>query len=239
MNLFAVDIGNTSVKVAPGGEWTKVRVFPSLAEAADFVGKQGAEGVAFCTTRSLAPQEMELVRGWRELRYTPEMAPWVRYLTPESLGPDRLAAVIAVRALFPGECVLVADAGTALTLDVVDARGVFRGGNISAGLNMRLDALHGGTSRLPRIEAEGGCPQFGRDTASALRAGAEWGMVYEVAGAARSARKEWGGVRVVLTGGDADLLKPMLEVCLDGFKLSCVPGLVLNGIIDYYLNHEI
>ena len=74
--------------------------------------------------------------------------------------------------MFPGRRCVIVDAGTALTLDLMSAAPEFRGGNISAGLKMRLRALHIFTGRLPQVEAAGRLPEIGDDTETALRCGA-------------------------------------------------------------------
>ena len=70
------------------------------------------------------------------------------YKTPETLGKDRLAAIVGAYSLFPGKDILVFDAGTALTIDFIDKDGNYHGGNISPGLNMRFRALHDYTQKI-------------------------------------------------------------------------------------------
>ena len=80
------------------------------------------------------------------------------YETPETLGYDRMAAVVAANDQFPGKDILVIDAGTCITYEFIDSLGQYHGGNISPGLWMRLKALHQFTGRLPLINAEGRLP---------------------------------------------------------------------------------
>ena len=80
------------------------------------------------------------------------------YETPETLGYDRMAAVVAAHDQFPGKDILVIDAGTCITYEFVDSLGQYHGGNISPGLWMRLKALHQFTGRLPLVHAEGRMP---------------------------------------------------------------------------------
>ncbi|NLJ44913.1 MAG: type III pantothenate kinase, partial [Bacteroidales bacterium] len=70
------------------------------------------------------------------------------YRTPETLGPDRIAAVAGAYYLYPGRNVLVIDAGSAVTYDFLSGKS-YKGGNISPGLNMRFKALHKFTDKLP------------------------------------------------------------------------------------------
>jgi type III pantothenate kinase len=73
------------------------------------------------------------------------------YKTPETLGKDRLAAAVAGCNQFPGKPVLIINAGTALTYDLVTEQGEYLGGSISPGMQMRFRALHTFTRQLPLL----------------------------------------------------------------------------------------
>src|ERR1700694_2044894 len=90
------------------------------------------------------------------------------YLTPETLGLDRLAAVIGVYYLYPGKNSMIIDGGTCITYDSVDAGGNYFGGSISPGLNMRYKALNYYTGKLPLIATDDKFDNdYGDDTTSA------------------------------------------------------------------------
>ena len=125
------------------------------------------------------------------------------YHTPETLGKDRLAAICGAQALFPGTNCLVVDAGTCITIDVLDARGVFRGGNISPGLQMRLRAMHEFTARLPRPARLWPADWLGHSTEHALQNGALQGALLELQGYIGACRARFGHLNVLLTGGDS------------------------------------
>ncbi|MBP6662605.1 MAG: type III pantothenate kinase, partial [Paludibacter sp.] len=74
-----------------------------------------------------------------------------KYETPHTLGKDRLAAIVGAVYLEPETDLLIVDAGTAITYDLVDANGVYWGGNIAPGLSMRLRSLHEFTQKLPLV----------------------------------------------------------------------------------------
>ena len=74
----------------------------------------------------------------------------IEYETPETLGTDRIAGVAGAFNLFPQSELLVIDAGTAITYDFL-SEGIYRGGNISPGLNMRFRALNKFTGKLPLV----------------------------------------------------------------------------------------
>ncbi|MDO9633801.1 MAG: type III pantothenate kinase, partial [Paludibacter sp.] len=100
------------------------------------------------------------------------------YRTPETLGKDRLAAVIGAASIQPDTDLLVIDAGTAITYDFIDASGIYHGGNIAPGLELRLKSLHENTQKLPWVDIEAEIDFLGNDTLSAMQAGALYGVVF-------------------------------------------------------------
>jgi len=152
-----------------------------------------------------------------------------RYARPTQLGPDRWASLVAawrrstMTDLFPPACVVV-NAGTAVTIDALDADGVFRGGLILPGMRLMQQSLAENTSGL-RV-APGEFREFPDNTADAMFSGA----VQAVCGAIEQMRREIdtnpATVRCYLAGGTAPEigrhLKPPVEV---------VDNLVLEGVL--------
>ena len=104
----------------------------------------------------------------------------IGYATPETLGFDRIAICVGAKSYYPGASLLVIDSGTCITYNYVSAEGVFLGGNISPGLEMRFNGLHRFTARLPLVtptETYGG---IGQSTEEAIRNGVMSGMLFEV-----------------------------------------------------------
>ncbi len=143
-------------------------------------------------------------------------------------GHDRLLCALGAWNRTEQACVVV-DAGTAVTVDFVDAEGVFRGGVIAAGLNMSLRALHEQTSALPLLRFDASAlPEgpFGRDTAEAMREGARAGIVGLVhLMIDRYALHAGTYPQVVATGGDAVMLFEN-----DELVEHIVPDLQLMGL---------
>jgi type III pantothenate kinase len=131
----------------------------------------------------------------------------------------------------PGEAVLVADAGTAVTVDLV-ADGHFRGGNISPGLKLRFRSLNAFTSRLPLVGAEGELPVWGHDTTTAIRAGVVRGLVAELRAAFEAAAAGHDALRMTLTGGDAEILAPLLSQA--GVPVSVDSQAVGRGLVRIF-----
>ena len=124
-----------------------------------------------------------------------------KYHTPKSLGADRLAAAVAAAWLQPGRNVLIVDIGTCITYDFVNAKGEYRGGNISPGPDIRFRALKHFTSRLPLVDREGPTPTMGDTTETAIRSGVILGAEYEIEGYVRRFREKYPDLIVYLTGG--------------------------------------
>lgn len=74
-----------------------------------------------------------------------------KYKTPETLGPDRIAAVVGANNLYPGKDILVIDAGTCITYDFINSDNEYLVGSISPGIKLRFNALYNFTDKLPLI----------------------------------------------------------------------------------------
>ena len=155
----------------------------------------------------------------------------IDYDDPARIGVDRLAAAAAAHRATPaGRAAVVVDAGTALTVDAIDAEGTFRGGAIAPGLRLGLNALSSGTSFLPQVELAPTTPLLGKNTTDGLCSGALHGSAALVEGlCARMATALDNPVAIFLTGGDAPLLQPHIAAVH-----TCDSDLVLRGLVLAY-----
>lgn len=144
------------------------------------------------------------------------------------LGADRVAAFLGAEQIFPKTAKLIVDCGTAITIDVVSAKGSFEGGNISLGLYSRMKALADYTSLLPLVETLEIKTFFGENTVGAIATGALNGVVGEIIYDYQLALKNFGIQKVVLTGGDSEILVPILKE--NGITVEYDPYLVARGI---------
>ena len=155
------------------------------------------------------------------------------YKTPVTLGVDRLAAAIGASCLFPGENLLIIDAGTAITYDLVTKNNEYLGGNISPGLNMRFKALNHFTGKLPLVTPQMEFQTLGRDTESAIRAGVQLGLIFEVEQTIRYFSTKYTKLKVILTGGDAGFFDKILKnTIFVQFNLALFG---LNKVLEYNL----
>jgi len=122
---------------------------------------------------------------------------------PSSLGADRALNCIAAHHMFGGDMIVV-DCGTATKAEAVEYNGAYKGGIITPGINLSLDALVGKTAKLPRIAI--GAPAtrsvIGRNTEDQMQIGVFWGYVAMMEGLIARMKKEVGRpTKVVATGG--------------------------------------
>ena len=153
------------------------------------------------------------------------------YQTPQTLGTDRLAAVVGAHAIYPDKDVLVIDAGTCITYDFVDKNGSYMGGNISPGLKMRFAALHHFTGKLPLIDDKGDTPTIGYSTETAMRSGVVNGIRNEMAGYIHELKAQYLDLLVLLTGGDALGLDKNFDNIFPSDEWIVARG--LNCILNY------
>ena len=157
------------------------------------------------------------------------------YKTPSTLGADRIADACGAAAMHPGEPCLVIDAGTCITVDFIDANGVYHGGAIMPGLGMSLQALHTYTARLPLIDLANvtKAPVLGRSTEESILAGTLGATLLALAGYVALYKGKAPGLRVLLTGGDAGQLTASGTVAWEH-----VPHLTLIGLNEILMHGE-
>ncbi|MBI3407743.1 MAG: type III pantothenate kinase [Planctomycetes bacterium] len=150
---------------------------------------------------------------------------------PERVGLDRLLDAVAVNSRrAEGQPAVIVDAGSAVTVDLVDEAGVFQGGAIFPGLRLMGRALHVGTAVLPEIRVQKPSDPPGKFTEEAIATGifhAAAGGIMSLVKCFQSQRK--GPLPVFLGGGDGRLFQPYLadrdvvlwpEMTLEGIRLS-------------------
>jgi type III pantothenate kinase len=154
-----------------------------------------------------------------------------KYSTKKTLGYDRIADAVGAFTIFPGFNVLVIDAGTAITIDLLTAEGEFYGGNISPGLDLRFRALHEFTKKLPKVEKKKKYPVLGKTTEEAILAGVLNGAVFELEGYINKISSQYSELKIILTGGDIKYFDKKLKNSI--FVHSNLNLTGLNRILEY------
>ncbi len=147
------------------------------------------------------------------------------YITPEQLGPDRIANAEAANAEFTGDK-LVIDMGTAMTFSVVLNNSIFDGGMILPGTSTAIHSLASRTSKLPEIEL--GIPEriSARSTEEAIKSGIYFGWISIIEGITEKLESFYGfKFKIILTGGYSEIIS-------QGLKLQHIhdPLLTMKGI---------
>lgn len=221
MNWLCTDIGNTRLK-------TGLYVGDELADSAVFLH---SEVSAFCdwvrglpvradaaVLSAVCDVPLEVEQAMRDAsdcyeRLSASTPLPIRnlYKSPGTLGMDRLAAAVGAFSLYPDRNLLVVDAGTAVTFDLVTADGAYHGGTISPGLTMRFKALHQYAAQLPELSVSQIDGLFGQTTEEAITYGVQNGIYGEIAYYLEQYGSVFESMTVVLTGGDAQFLLERLK----------------------------
>jgi len=131
------------------------------------------------------------------------------YKNPAQLGCDRFAAAIGAHALAPGKAIVVANCGTATTIDAITPDGTFLGGMILPGLGLMASSLARNTAQLPQIAAGTRLPEgFADNTDDAILTG----CLAAQTGAIERAFELHNAVECIISGGAAPYVAPQVPV---------------------------
>ena len=148
---------------------------------------------------------------------------------PGEVGADRLCNAVSANENYNGPVTII-DFGTATSFDVVDMDGNYRGGVISPGINLSLEALYMGAAQLPRVAIERPKNVVGTGTISAMQSGVFWGYVSMIEGmTARIKQEVESDMLIVATGGLASMFADATDT-IDHWDQD----LTLRGLLGIY-----
>ena len=232
-----IDHGNSRIKWALSGVdmWSRGEPIEYRGNETDLSALESLETPqSILVSNSAGPQALACLEDFCEsqwslkpriLRSKPvQCGVTSSYADPESLGSDRWLAMIAAHQLYKGPLAVI-DCGTAITCDALSAEGVFLGGVISAGPETATQALLSKAAHLDLDEMRY-TGVFNTDTSCAVSSGS---LVFTIGGIERvltEFRAKLGeGYRVLMTGGWAETLRPLMSI-----DAAVYPDLVLQGI---------
>lgn len=243
MNLIA-DIGNTFVKIAvfesgrPVADRCVEQLTPQVIDS--LTGGRRAERAIFASTRGAADETAAALRARSDyvLEFDARTPVPIRnaYRTPATLGRDRLAAAVGATVFYPRRNVLIADFGTALTVDLVTADGTFRGGCISPGVQSRFRALHDYTACLPLFSPADEEGLQGLTTEAAVRLGVMNSVTFEIEGYIARMSEKIDDLCVIFTGGDAKYFAKRIKNTIFANRNLVFCG--LDRILEYNASEE-
>ncbi len=245
MSVLLVDIGNTRVKWArfANGRLQKQRAAAHAGwRAQDFAEKllARARGMERIIVASVGGERLDRrlsAAAHRVIGVAPQFVVTTRHLggvttayaQPWRLGVDRIAAAIGAHRIARRRAVCVVDVGTAMTIDLIDARGRHVGGAIIPGPGLMVGSLLRSTSGILRRSGgkAGSRSLFARDTRAGIEQGALYAAAAVVDRAVAEARRALGSSPLVLlTGGAAPAIHPLIRSAH-----SSIPDLVLRGLV--------
>ncbi|MEJ0086854.1 MAG: type III pantothenate kinase [Pseudomonadota bacterium] len=247
MSTLLVDIGNTRVKwaVLRGSKMSGMQAALHRGEPAALRALvRGSRGISHVVAVCVAGTHLEraLTAALKQrFGFAPQFIRSTRealgvlsgYRETWRLGADRWVGAVGAFHLLGGRAVVVANVGTALTIDAVNAKGKHLGGAIVPGPSAMIDSLLAGTHGI-RKRAGGKASArslFAADTASALSAGATYAAAAFIDRAVREAGAVMGARPVlILTGGAAPALHTYIKS-----KARMAPDLVLRGLAVFAL----
>lgn len=229
-NYIVIDQGNTLIKAAlfVNDELHSLTTFSSIQDVGN-LGLNPSEIQAGIIS-SVSGNPLDFINIFPDIAWTvldqKTPVPIInKYKTPETLGKDRLAGVVAASALYPDNDLLVIDAGTAITYDLITKNKEYLGGSITPGLRIRLKGLHTFTGRLPLYEPVSFDELTGIDTFSSIMSGVMKGTLLEMEGFINAYNKKYPNLITLLTGGDAIYFDKMLKS-----NIFALPNLVISGL---------
>jgi len=253
MNIIAIDIGNTNINIGLflDGEEQYIKTVPGqnekeLAEVLEAAWKQvlsaknseNKKVKGTIVVSSVKPVWTEVVRKIAEQASGQKMLvigkdvplPMPLFVDePAKVGTDRVVAAAAAYAVVES-AVVVADFGTAVTIDLVDEHGVFQGGVIFPGFELSTMALNEHTAQLPKVNVTKPAEPYGKNTNDAINCGVYYAAVAALQEVIRRYAEKIGRwPQTVLTGSAAKLIQ---SDC--AFIDSFVPNLVVKGIVLAY-----
>jgi type III pantothenate kinase len=154
------------------------------------------------------------------------------YQSPSKLGCDRFASLIAMRAMYPQQDVIIATFGTATTIDTLRADGHFMGGLILPGVGLMANALAVNTAQLPQISAmTQTVTTYADNTVDAIVSGCVQAQVGALERVLSAHRSTFGAVRCVLAGGAGKLIAPYVTQPYDLRDNTVLTGLFVATVM--------
>jgi len=233
VNLI-IDQGNTQTKIGVFDKWQLVHSDSyNILDKSKLQNLTNEYNISKCILSSVIKQDnnplteilSSLFPGYLNLSYRTPLPFIIDYKTPETLGKDRIAAVAGALFLYPGKDIMIIDAGTAITYEFVTKDGIYHGGNISPGMQMRYKALNTFTSRLPHPEFQDQQKLIGKSTNEAIHAGIQWGITHEIEGYINHMKTKYPEILILFTGGDANFFVKKLKK-----RIFVHSNLILTGL---------
>lgn len=232
---LTIDIGNTLHKTAifkPNGQLVEIRKYRGLTPTrlSQLFRQYDITNAILCAVGKYDKTIEELIQKQCPLVILSADTPLpitLRYDTPHTLGPDRIANVVGASKQFPHQNLLSVQLGSCLVCDFINDQNEYLGGSIAPGIAMRLKALQHYTRKLPLVKQQSIDYLIGRSTEQSILSGVMNGITYEIEGFARHYAQKYPDLKILLTGGDSKDLQKSIN-----FPIFATQNLVTLGLYE-------
>ena len=199
----------------------------SLKMIQDFVADHDVEAAIISSVKEISCEILSVANYYNAILLSEKTLVPIKnlYRNKETLGNDRLAAIVGAYFLYPKKKVIVFDAGTCLTIDFLNEKGEYIGGRISPGIDMRYKALHNFTEKLPLMQKQKTVPIIGNDTDSSIISGVQQGILAEIDSTISEYRLQNPYTIALITGGDCFFFEREIKS-----SIFAQPDLVMIGL---------
>ena len=232
IDLYLIDAGNSLIKlgVYKKGQVILVNYFIDLSSLIQQLDPNAPIAISSVLNSNFKEDFTNVLNPVFWVSHQVKLPFKINYLTPSTLGIDRICNVAAISKINPFTPRLVIDIGTCIKFDFLNAKNEYEGGSISPGLLLRFKALNLFTDKLPLIETSDKVNLIGNSTESAIQSGVQNGMNAEIIGLILEYKVKYTDLNVFVTGGDAhyfDLAQKNV--------IFADENLTLKGILEIYL----
>jgi type III pantothenate kinase len=213
MKALVIDAGNTRIKVATFNKSTLLATKHfSINQLNECLSELSEQVVDYAILSSvLADDQTLLIKQAVQIplvildAQTP-VPIQIDYDSKATLGKDRLANAVAIHTLTNKDALAI-DLGTCIKFDFVSKNGIYLGGSISPGLQMRYKAMHDYTGKLPLIKNSYPTKLIGDSTVNSMMSGVMNGIKYEIEGMIQAYQQEYKDLVIFVTGGGAKAIE--------------------------------
>ena len=252
MNILTIDVGNTNIAVCLFNKekpihFVKIRntdITKTMLQKHLLI-KNTKDSIINIVISSVVPAILKIIIDFliankikfyllRDLVKTLDIK--INIKNKKKIGEDRIVNAYYAKKKYSKNLIII-DFGTATTFDVIDSKGNYDGGIITPGIDLSLKVLSEKTAKLPLVKFAKTKNVVGRDTKSAIQSGFFWGYVSMIQGLVKNiSREKKNSFRIILTGGNCNIFKSLIENVIVSDDLFNSKG--LNFIMNEYLKNE-
>ena len=232
IDLYIIDAGNSRIKlgVCIKGEIVSLSSFNSLALLKQELEPNVPIAISSVLNSNFEQDFKKYENPIFWINHEVKLPFKIKYLSPTTLGIDRICNVAAIFNTNQFTNRLIVDIGTCIKFDFLNDKNEYEGGSISPGLKLRYKALNLFTDKLPLIEISEKVNLIGNSTESSIQSGVQNGIKSEITGIISKYREKYQDLSIYITGGDAHYFDLAQKNNIFADEI-----LTLKGILEIYL----